>query len=80
MTCITDVLSDVLAEAERATDAWGDPYSHHEAFAVLLEEVDELKAEVWKRERDPRRVYTEAVQVASVAVRFALAARRGLKR
>jgi hypothetical protein len=46
--------------------------SAHEGYAILLEEVDELKEEVWKkpalRSRDAMR--KEAVQVAAMAIRF----------
>jgi hypothetical protein len=48
--------------------------SAHEGYAVLLEEVDELWAEVKKRrsERDDERMGLEAIQVAAMAVRFLL--------
>ncbi len=47
--------------------------SLHEGFAVLLEEVDELKEEVWKRsaQRDLENMLKECVQIACVAQRFA---------
>lgn len=48
--------------------------SAHEGYAVILEELDELKAEVWKKRaaRDKARMQEEAVQVAAMAVRFVL--------
>ena len=47
-------------------------HSAHEGFAVLLEECDELRAEVWKspRKRDVAAMRREAIQVAAMAVRF----------
>lgn len=76
------VLIDAADELVRASEKHPALHSAHEGFAVLLEEVDELKAEVWK---NPRKVYgddpagpekhkaamrAEAVQVAAMALRF----------
>jgi hypothetical protein len=46
--------------------------SAHEGYAILLEEVDELKAEVWKKKktRDRDLMEGECKQVAALAVRF----------
>lgn len=59
-------------EAMRAADAYPAFHSAHEGFAVLLEEVDELKAHVWTRQgtRDVKRMRREAIQVAAMALRF----------
>lgn len=49
-------------------------HSLHEGYAVLLEEMDELKAEVWKnpRKHPDRRALarSEAIQVATMALRL----------
>jgi hypothetical protein len=47
--------------------------SLHEGFAVLLEEVDEFKAEVWKNrsKRDLNHVLIELVQIGAMAQRIA---------
>ena len=44
--------------------------SSHEGLAVLLEEFEELKHEVFQRDQDAARMREEAVQVAAMAIRF----------
>ena len=63
---------EVTEEYNRATKGHAPFNTAHEGFAVLLEEVDELKAEVWKNKtkRDPEQMRREAVQVAAMAMRF----------
>ena len=64
-------LADVFREWERAKKLHPTDFnSAHEGFAVLQEEVDELWAEVKKRDKDPSDMYVEAVQVAAMALRF----------
>lgn len=76
MTSTRDEIAVSLAVREfcRAKVEYGSFASAHEGFAVLLEEVDELKAEVWKREdkRDKAAMLQEAIQIAAVALRFAV--------
>lgn len=45
--------------------------SLHEGYAVILEELDEFKAEVWKRgyQRSPLHILEELVQIAAMAER-----------
>lgn len=48
-------------------------HSAHEGYAVLLEEVDELKVWVWQHQSMALRGFAmrdEAIQVAAMAVRF----------
>ncbi len=47
-------------------------HSLHEGYAIILEELDELRAEIWKRsdKREQRRLVEEAQQVGAMALRF----------
>lgn len=62
----------VLDELACATAKFAPMHSAHEGYAVILEELDELKAEVFKSpmHRDPDRIRDEAIQVAAMAIRF----------
>lgn len=64
----------VRKELEAAMKNWPVFNSAHEGFAVLLEEVDELKRHVWTRQnrRDLYEMKKEAIQVAAMALRFAV--------
>jgi hypothetical protein len=68
----SQALMEVLAEFERATLINGSFHSAHEAYAIMLEEVDELWDEVKKNssKRDYNNMRLEAVQIAAVALRF----------
>lgn len=68
------VIDDVAHELDRSYGlGFGDFNSAHEGFAVLLEEVEELKAHVWTKQknRDVARMRQEAVEVAAMAAKFA---------
>jgi hypothetical protein len=71
---IARVLEEVEDEVRRAVSVHGPMKSHHEGYAVLLEEVDELWDEVKKRtnKRSPEKLREEAIQVAAMATRFVI--------
>jgi len=64
---------DVTEELVRAKSQHPPMLCIHEGYAVLLEEVDEFWAEVKKKakQRDPKKMYKELVQVAAMAQRIA---------
>lgn len=66
-------LCEVKAELRVARTKHGPMSSHHEAYAVILEELDEYWEEVRKRrsERDPQAMRAELVQIAAMAARAA---------
>ena len=65
-------LGDILEEYQSASQKHAPFNSAHEGYAVLLEEVDELWAEVKKNgsERSKAAMRGEAIQVAAMAMRF----------
>lgn len=72
MSRLLDDLAAVRDEVESARSNWPAFNSAHEGFAVLLEEVDELKGHVWtnQKRRDLAAMRKEAMQVAAMALRF----------
>ncbi len=67
-----EVATEALTEAGRSREIYKAFHSAHEGFAVLKEEVDELWDEVKKREFDRTKMRAEAVQIAAMAIRFAV--------
>lgn len=73
MAVLEQVGEAITDELLQAISKWPPFNSAHEAFAVLHEEFDELKAHVWmnQKKRDLDAMKKEAIQVAAMAVRFA---------
>lgn len=68
-------LVDVRNEIERAKEKHpGDFKNGHEAYAVILEELDELWTEVKtdRHKTSPELARKEAIEVAAMAIRFAI--------
>lgn len=61
---------DIMSEVRRAFDLHGPIVSTHEGLGVLLEEFEEFKDEVKKREFDQHKARKELIQVAAVAIRI----------
>lgn len=72
MNQLEQILTDVQVEVLEAGFNWPPFNSAHEGYAVLLEEVDELKEHVWtnQKRRDLKAMRKEAIQVAAMAIRF----------
>src|SRR6185436_324634 len=66
-------LSDMEAELARAEAGHAGMANAHEAYAVILEELDEFKAWVWMKQskRDHAAMRTELLQIATMAWRTA---------
>lgn len=68
---IEEFLTDVSLEVKRAMSNHAPMHSLHEAYAVILEEVDEFKTHVWMKQTDRNaiEVYTEIVHIAAMCAR-----------
>lgn len=64
----------VIGELALARSNWPAFNSAHEGFAVLAEEVDELwdHVKTGQKKRDLEKMRKEAIQVAAMAMRFAI--------
>lgn len=71
---ISDILQAVDDEVIQAMDSYPAFHSAHEGYSVLAEEVDELwdLVKLKQSKRDAETMQKEAIQVAAMAVRFAL--------
>lgn len=67
-------LHGLRVELAKAMLAWPSMNSAHEGYAVILEELDELWSHVKTKQknRDLDAMRTEAIQVAAMALRFAI--------
>lgn len=72
---LEEITAEVAAELKSATEKWPPFNSAHEGWAVIYEEfIVELGAHVWtnQKRRDLVAMRKEAIQVAAMAMRFAL--------
>ena len=68
------IFSMVDRELTTASENWPPFNSAHEGWGVLMEEVDELwdHIKMKQKNRDLEAMQKEAVQVAAMAIRFAI--------
>ena len=71
---IRSIAFECTAEVMKAMENWPKFNSAHEGFAILSEEVDELWDHVKtnQKRRDIDAMRKECIQVAAMAMRFAL--------
>lgn len=67
-------IAEMIEELCRARTLHANMASPHEAYSVILEEVDEFWDEVKKKrsERDPAKMRSELMQIAAMACRAAI--------
>ena len=63
-------LLDVQKEFERASKKHKKFSSHHEGLAVIWEEFEELKEEIFKKVPDQDNLYDELTQIAAMCLKF----------
>lgn len=66
---LDSILGEIKAESVRAHNKYGNFRSKHEAYAVILEESEELWETIRKKQPDER-TREEAIQVAAAVVCF----------
>jgi len=65
-----DIVALIVDELNRANKVYKPFNSAHEAYAVMLEEMDELFDEIRKKCPDKSRMRDEAIQVGAMAMKF----------
>ncbi len=71
MITAAGITDRVYSEMRRGEEKHGPFHSQHEAYAILLEEVDEYWREVKRQTRIPGKLRDELIQIAAVAIRAA---------
>lgn len=68
---LINITDDIINEAVTAKSVYNRDFtSNHEAYGVILEELDELWDEIKKKNPDKDRMRTEATQTAAMLLRF----------
>jgi NTP pyrophosphatase (non-canonical NTP hydrolase) len=64
-----EILEEINSELNKANESHPNFHSHHEAYAVILEEVCEYWDEVRKRKPNVLNMRKELIQVAAMCVK-----------
>ena len=67
---IAQIQAEIAAEYLRSIEIHGHFASPHEAYAVILEELDEFWDELKKKQGDRKRLHDEMVQVGAMCLKF----------
>lgn len=70
MNDVVAVFSEVISELRKAQEKHEPMHSAHEGLAVIWEEFEELKHEVWKQRHDMQSMRQETLQLAAMTIRF----------
>lgn len=65
-----NLLNKIQEQIDECERKYGNYASLHEAYAVLLEEVEELKNEIFKKHRDFERIKAETIDILTVLFRL----------
>lgn len=69
---LDEVIETIIDEIESATLKHGNFNSPHEAYSVILEEMDELWTEIKSNKGRNEEAMNEAKQIAAMAIRYIL--------
>ena len=64
-----DLLNKVYQQVSECREKYGSYASRHEFLGILLEEIEELKQEIFKKEPNFKRLDEEIVDVLTVLVK-----------
>lgn len=64
-----ETIQNILNELENANTQYGPFKSIHEAYAVILEELDEVWDEIKHKQADCDKIEAELLQVAAMCVK-----------
>lgn len=67
---IQEIANEMARECTRATEIHGPMRGLHEGYAVILEELDELWAEIKKKQPDKTQLRKETVQLGAMCLKI----------